>query len=438
MKVTNWRRKLMASLAAGGILAPSALSAANLDTNLVANPGFESVTFATTGDYGAPMILNWSGGPAFAYSHNPGVTGIPDYADGPDPPGAGDWYFTANNNPGSPTGDWRAPGLVYQDIDVSTGPTGSQIAIGEAAYRLAAWMSSYLNDNDNGNVQIDFRNSGGATIGTAIISDPDFGPNNVWSLTSQVGLVPVGTASLRVSIFGTPRNGGADGYIDNVDVQITAATNELLFLEVNTTNGQVRLKNQTGDPVYIDYYEVTSAGGSLHATNWNSLQEQNLSGFPAGNGTGNGWEEFGGKSSNVIGESYLTGSSAVAHNATVGLGAAFRTGFPQDLVFRYGALLGPAAALEGDYNGDNVVNAADYVLWRKNPAAFGGTPAGYNTWRANFGRTGGPSGSSTLITGFVRYVTSGAGSGTAVPEPGAVLLVGIGVASLVVNSRRKT
>jgi hypothetical protein len=52
--------------------------------------------------------------------------------------------------------------------------------------------------------------------------------------------------------------------------------------------------------------------------------------------------------------------------------------------FRYFAAEAPE--LEGDYNGDNSVDAADYVWWRKND---GDNPAGYNTWRANFGRTGG-------------------------------------------------
>ena len=47
------------------------------------------------------------------------------------------------------------------------------------------------------------------------------------------------------------------------------------------------------------------------------------------------------------------------------------------------------AQLAGDYNHNGVVDAADYVLWRKNPSVYGGNPAGYNTWRANFGLTGG-------------------------------------------------
>src|SRR5690242_7263597 len=118
MKINNWRSKLAVTLAASGMLTPAAARAANLNTNLVANPGFELVDFGTTGDYGSPSILNWLGGPGFVYSHD-GSGGIPDYADGADPPGAGSWYFTANNNPGSATGDFREPGLVYQDIDVS-------------------------------------------------------------------------------------------------------------------------------------------------------------------------------------------------------------------------------------------------------------------------------------------------------------------------------
>jgi hypothetical protein len=438
----------MASLAAGGLLSPVVAGAADLNVNLVLNGDFERVDPSTTGTYNSPKILDWSGGPAFAYSHNKAVTGIPDYADGPDPPNPGLWYFTSNNNPGSPTGDWRAPNLVFQDIDVSTGPTGTQIATGEAAYKLSAFMSSYLNDNDAGNVQVDFKNASGTNLATALISDPDFGPNNIWSLSLLTGLVPVGTTSLRVSIYGTPRNGGADGYIDNVDLRISAAADELMFLEVNTSTGQTSIRNQTGEPVHIDYYEVTSAGNALNATAWNSLQEQNLAGFPAGNGTGNGWEQFGGSDSGVIGESYLTGSSAVANASAIGLGAAFNVGGARDLVFRYGALTSAAANPTGDYNDNGVVDAADYVAWRDtlnqnvmlpNDSTPGTvTPADYDVWRANFGRTSEPTGPSNLITGFVRYVTAGPGGGAAVPEPTAVWLAGIGIGSLAIGARRKT
>jgi hypothetical protein len=45
----------------------------------------------------------------------------------------------------------------------------------------------------------------------------------------------------------------------------------------------------------------------------------------------------------------------------------------------------PNDVLMGDYNGDGNVGAADYVVWRKDPASFGGDPGGYDTWRSNFG-----------------------------------------------------
>src|SRR5262249_51219850 len=140
-----------------------------------------------------------------------------------------------------------------------------------------------------------------------------------WHQESAVSFVPAGTATLRTSLFGD----GYNAYIDNVDVRVTDAINELMYVEVNTTTGQVSIKNQTGDPTRIEYYKIESASNSLNSTSWSSLQDQNQSGFPAGNGSGNGWEEFGNSNSSRIGEAYLTGSSVVSNNATVGLGAAF-------------------------------------------------------------------------------------------------------------------
>ena len=49
------------------------------------------------------------------------------------------------------------------------------------------------------------------------------------------------------------------------------------------------------------------------------------------------------------------------------------------------------AGLAGDYNDDSSVDAADYVVWRKND----GTPAGYNEWRTNFGQPGGSGSGAT-------------------------------------------
>ncbi len=78
-----------------------------------------------------------------------------------------------------------------------------------------------------------------------------------------------------------------------------------------------------------------------------------------------------------------------------------------------------AAGIPGDYNNNGVVDAADYVLWRENPSAYGGSPAGYNTWRTNIGQTAGSGTGSSL--GF---------TDTSVPEPAGIVLLAVAAASL--------
>ena len=439
MKVTNWRRTLAASLVAGGLMSPAAAHAANLNTNLVTNPSFESVDTGTVGSYASVKILGWADGTLTGFAYNIAL----GYDFGGPLAGGGDYYFTPNGGPTNPD-QVEFPGEVSQNIDVSTTATGAQIGSGEAAVKLSAFFTSYLDNGDIGNVHVEFFNAGNTSLGSAQISAKS--PITTWHQVTGAAFVPVGTTRFKTSLFGTPISGGPDGYTDLVDVQVTEAANELLFVEVNTTSGQVTLKNQTGDPFHIDYYEITApgvagdynndgtvnaadytrwrdnlgasvtlpndstpgmvtaadydvwkaafgGGNSLNATAWNSLQEQNLAGFPAGNGTGNGWEQAGGSDANLLSESFLTGNSLVSNGASIGLGAAFNVGSLHNLEFRYAVV--PDDGL------------------------------------------GGFAGPGTLAQGFVRYFTSGAGAVSAVPEPSSVLLVGVGLASLAVGGRRK-
>lgn len=234
-----------------------------------------------------------------------------------------------------------------------------------------------------------------------------------------------------------------DNALSNSEIQSLAVAPLLeLSLEVNTTTGRVSIKNDSAQDFEIDFYQIGSTddegdGGSLLTNNWNSLQNQDLAGFPAGDGTGNGWEEGGFSSSKLLGEAVL-GS------------------------------IGPPA---GDYNDDGLVNTADYTDWRDNL----GTPANlpndltpddvstddYEVWRNNYGATGGNEISSStfasgmqpidlgllfatsdsqdlkftyrlsngsFVDGNVFYVQAAA---IATPEPFAATLLSLGVAGLV-------
>ena len=451
MKVNNWRKNLATTLAACGLVSPAAAHAANLNTNLVTNGDFESVDIATTGEYNGPKILGWTGPNMFAYSHNGSSSNngvVPDYADGDDPPGAGNWYFTANNTGGAAFTSIFNPNEYYQDVSVAAGPTGAAIAAGKGRVDLQAWMSSYANDTDVGHVRVDYLDGTGANLGFAQINDSDPGPDNVWNLNSGSGAITVGTTTLRVSLFGTRTAGGpgSDGYIDNVDIRIQQTANpQFLYLEVNTATGQTTLKNETGAAVRIDYYEVSSASGSLKANTWSSLQDQNSGAFPAGNGSGNGWEEAGGSGTGILSEGFLTGSSSVVSAATVGLGAAFNTAGTQDLVFKYAVV--PQVPLSADFDSDGDADGADFLAWQRGfgiaagalksqgdaNAAGAVNAADLTLWKAQFGSSA-FSGPGALVRGFVKYV---GGAVAAVPEPSSVLLVGVGLTALAAGRRRR-
>ncbi|MEX2168354.1 MAG: pentapeptide repeat-containing protein [Pirellulales bacterium] len=76
----------------------------------------------------------------------------------------------------------------------------------------------------------------------------------------------------------------------------------------------------------------------------------------------------------------------------------------------------------GDYNGNGVVDAADYVVWRNQA----GTPAEYSTWRANFGAT-------AAGAGAVAFSEANA----AVPEPASLALLALGLPLIVWRKLRR-
>jgi hypothetical protein len=192
----------------------------------------------------------------------------------------------------------------------------------------------------------------------------------------------------------------------------------------------VELQNNSGEDIALNAYRITSATGALNHAGWDAISTGTpISGFPQGNGSGNGWEA-------------------------------------------------PSSGTNpADYNADGNVDAADYVVWRKNNI---NGQDGFNLWRANFGSTGGGlggndnelvewylTGESTMAngevvslgqafdiggaqnlaftyttsqgvrTGIIEYGALGSGSGAAVPEPSAGLLMLVAGGGLAACLRRR-
>lgn len=184
------------------------------------------------------------------------------------------------------------------------------------------------------------------------------------------------------------------GAVDVVKVDyLTVARNPTppvaLALDVNLLTGALTIKNESAADIAIDFYQITS-DHSLDPLGWSSLHDQDLPGFPAGDGLGNGWEELGllnpaadfnvdgivdaddydqwqadlgvtGNSdadgdadtdgvdflfwqrqltdttqpnSGLLAESYLTGHSQLNAGSAVSLGSGFQVGGDQDLTFQ--------------------------------------------------------------------------------------------------------
>jgi hypothetical protein len=241
MKITNWCRKLSAALVAGGLLAPCGVQAADLNTNLLSNPGFEMVDPASPGVYGAVKLLSWADGTrsAFAYGYSLG------YDLGGPLAGGGTYFFTPNQSGGDGT-NVEAPGVIAQSIDVSTGASAAAIAAGNARFNLSAFFTSYdLVPGDIGRIELRFVNSSNVGISSIMLSDP--APLAGWKQHSTSGPVPVGTARLLVSLYATPVAAGPDGYMDNLNLRLVPEATSVILAGLGLAAGGLIVRRRRNE-----------------------------------------------------------------------------------------------------------------------------------------------------------------------------------------------
>lgn len=209
-----------------------------------------------------------------------------------------------------------------------------------------------------------------------------------------------------------------------------------LRLEVNAVTGSTSIVNDGVDPITFDYYSIHSTASALDPDGWSSLDEQNLD--VVGPADGESWSEATTSDSTRLIELYLLGASTVASNSRLDLGHAFDPtvsglGAEGDLTFgfsRQGSQSLRTAEvtyvapdpLDGDYNQNGTVDAADYVLWRQSLGSAVDLRADgdgdsvvdeddYTIWRWTFGNTGGTG--ASLEKGVV------------VPEPSVVSMLAL-------------
>jgi hypothetical protein len=118
----------------------------------------------------------------------------------------------------------------------------------------------------------------------------------------------------------------------------------------------------------------------------------------------NGFTPAAGNSFDILDWGSLSGTFSSIALPTLGGGLAWNT----SQLYTSGVLSVASAGFVGDYNGNGVVDAADYIVWRKGLGTTY-TQNDYNVWRAHFGQTAG----------------SGAGvsANDAVPEPTTLVLL---------------
>ena len=189
-------------------------------------------------------------------------------------------------------------------------------------------------------------------------------------------------------------------------------------LEVNIITGAMTLK---GDPTYgfnMNYYQITSAGNSLDDDGWLSLTDQDFEGSGLPDGSGDGWEEYGGVGPHGLAEGWLLGSSTIGATSTISLGDAYdETVDAQDLVFTYRTdnaqiisgteLTGTVVyVIPGDFNNDGLVDGRDFLKWQRD----GGSQAELMDWENSYG----------ALTANIATV----------PEPTSLALLAVGVLGL--------
>ena len=171
------------------------------------------------------------------------------------------------------------------------------------------------------------------------------------------------------------------------------------------------------------YFKLNDTGAPLRSAGWHNLKVE----ISTSNGTSQDYRFY---VDNTLSETVLNVGATLRQYEFIRMGAGVSSTSDASYDNVHVEFIPALASVQGDYNGNGIVDGADYVIWRKGvaplpnevPGVTDGitTPEDYDAWRARFDNTSG----------------SGSGLGTAtVPEPTTVILLIMGVAAFATGRR---
>jgi hypothetical protein len=269
-----------------------------------------------------------------------------------------DEFLVLNVNRGTGAISINNPGTIAKTLD------SYSIHSGSGSLRPATWSS------------LDDQNAQGGDWGEA---NPTV---NRLSEVKQGGVTTLSAGaaqslgianSFNPMAFGTDSDDIVFEYTNNAGALTQGIVNYIgdpnnLLLTVDPSTGQAQLKNTSPFTVSIDNYSIHSVAGSLSASGWSSLDDQNAA--------GGDWGEAN-PTPNRLTELKQAGGTSLAPGTAFNLGNVFTTGGAQDLQFdflfagesnlrtgvvAYGTI--PSTSIPGDFDDNGQVNGADLAQWK--------------------------------------------------------------------------
>jgi hypothetical protein len=274
---------------------------------------------------------------------------------------------------------------VFDDFEVSKGRFASPINASGSSRHIAESSSSSLDDQfvhrGSESLRVDIVNAGGS---------PE---------AMQLRLLS-GAGSPSANLHDGNKAMGKQGFVGYF-LRVEPG-NEPLYASIMIDDGAVTqngLERSNFIPVIDD--------GQWHLYQWDLADASLWNNFSNGNGAIGGPNGF-------VDSIYLSSAPATS-------GGTNWTGsvWIDTVAYNPHGDLSTLINVPGDFNEDGIVDAADYVVWRKTD----GTASGYSEWRENFGQNANGGG------GAVEPIV-------AVPEPSAIVSVAAGLIALTASMRR--